>query len=190
MQTQLNSVADVIRSRRTNLRIDRDRAVDAETISELIGLAVWAPNHRLTEPWRFAVISGDGRARLGAVTADFQSEMGMTDPAKLDKTRNKFLRAPIVLLVAVESAADASHDIKVEDRDATAAAIQNVLLGATALGLGSYWGTGAVCEVAAVKAMAGFAGHAEIVAAIYLGWPIGDVPVPQREAPLVTWVAS
>jgi nitroreductase len=190
MQTQLNSVTDLIRSRRTNLRIDRDRVVDAKTISSLIDLAVWAPNHRLTEPWRFAVISGEGRNRLGTITADFQHESGMTDPAKLDKTRSKFLRAPIILLVASQPSADAPHDMVAEDRDATAAATQNILLGATALGLASYWGSGAVCESPAVKAMAGFADHAQVIAAIYLGWPIGDVPVPERQAPLVSWVAS
>lgn len=184
------AVADAIRFRRTNLRMDRDRAVPTEMLNTLMSLAVWAPNHRLTEPWRFAVFAGAARQRLGEVTAEFQERSGMSDPTKLDKTRGKFLRAPVVVLVASESDPAASSEMQAEDRDAVAAGVQNMLLGATAHRLGSYWSSGAVCQSPEVRTMAGFAEHATVVAAVYLGWPIGDVPVPNRSAPVVSWVSA
>jgi nitroreductase len=184
------AVADAIRFRRTNLRMDRERAVPTDLLNTLISLAVWAPNHRLTEPWRFAVFAGSARQHLGNVTADFQEQSGMTDPDKLEKTRGKFLRAPVVVLVASESDPAAPGEMQAEDRDAVAAGVQNMLLGATAHRLGSYWGTGAVCQSPEVRSLAGFADHATVVAAVYFGWPIGDVPVPTRSAPVVSWMSA
>jgi nitroreductase len=183
-------VRDNILARRTNLRIDRDKPVETDTITHLIELATWAPNHRMTEPWRFAVLTGTARSRLGETVAQHMIESGATDPAKLEKTRTKFLRAPVVLMVACESLVEARPDMQLEDRNATAAAVQNLLLSATASGLNSYWGTGAVCDAPQVRAMCGFAPHATVIAAIYLGHSIGDVPVPARRAPVVTWVPS
>ncbi len=178
----------LVSSRRTNLRIDRDRPVDPETITHLVRLATWAPNHRLTEPWRFAVVQGKARATLGTLTAAYQFECGMTDEAKLEKTRGKYLRAPVVLLVASASASNATAITRQEDRDAVASGVQNILLAATAVGLASYWGTGAVCDAPSVRDFGGFDESDPIVAAIYLGWPIGDVPVPSRNEAIVKWI--
>jgi nitroreductase len=72
-----------------------------------------------------------------------------------------------------------------ENRDAVAAGMQNLLLGATAVGLASYWGTGAVVEAPAVRELCGFGPADDIVGLVYLGWPIGDVPVPSRPQPLL-----
>ncbi len=181
------SLEHVIMSRRTNLRIQRDAPVDPDLLNRLMMLATWAPNHHLTEPWRFAVVSGDARATLGELTADFLIESGMTDEAKLDKTRGKYLRAPIMMLVASSSAINAKAATRLEDRDAVSSAIQNILLAATAEGLASYWGTGAICDAPAVKSFCGFDVDDTVLGAIYLGWPMGDVPVPSRRPPVITW---
>jgi nitroreductase len=185
-----SSVADTIRARRTNLRIDRDRAVDQATITELIELATWAPNHHLTEPWRFAVLTDTARSTLGETVAQHMIDHGQTEPGRLEKARSKFLRAPVILMVASDSDTAASPEVRAEDRDAVAAAVQNILLGASAAGLNSYWGSGAVCEAPKVKSLCGFTESAIIIAAIYLGHSIGDVPLPQRKAAIVRWVTS
>lgn len=177
----------VIQGRRTNLRIDRNRPLPSSVVSQLIELSTWAPNHHLTQPWAFAVVTGESLATIGQCTAAFQAEMGMTDEAKLAKTSTKYLRAPAVVMVASISSMDASSVVVAEDRDAVASAIQNLLLAATALGLATYWGTGAVCEAPSVKAMCDFPEHAVILAAIYVGWPIGEVPTPTRRPPSITW---
>jgi nitroreductase len=183
----LTTLERIIRSRRTNLRIQRDQPIADETLERLIALATWAPNHHLTEPWRFAVITNGARSTIGQLTAEFMAASGVPDEAKLDKARGKYERAPVVLMVASASATNARTATRTEDRDAVASAIQNVLLGATALGLASYWGTGAVCDAPAVKAFCGFDPDSTVLAAIYLGWPIGDVPVPNRRPAEISW---
>jgi nitroreductase len=180
----------IVRARRTNLRMDRDRPVEPVAIEALIDLATWAPNHHLTQPWRFAVITGPARSTLGELTAKYQLGHGVTDEAKLDKTRTKFLRAPAIVMVACESAGVAPAAVRLEDRDATAAAVQNLLLAATASGLASYWGSGVVCEAPQVKQLCGWEADTVVIAAIYLGYAVGEVPRPSRNPANITWVAA
>ena len=181
----LEAVSRVIVSRRTNLRIDRDRPVDRDLLDRLCGLATWAPNHKRTVPWRFAIVTGPARRHLGELTAAHLESERTTDPAALDKTRGKYERAAAVLVIAAHSAGDATDERRLEDRDAVSAGVQNVLLAATAAGLNSYWGTGAVTHVPAVKAWCGLEVDDVIVAVLYLGWPVGEVPDPGRAAPII-----
>ena len=180
----------LVRERRTNLRIDRDRGVDDDVLIELCQLASWAPNHKLTEPWRFAVVRGGARADLGRLAADYQRSLGEQDEARLEKTRGKYLRAPVLMVVSCASDAAPGSGRRAEDRDAVAAGIQNLLLGATAIGLNSYWGTGVVTSAPTVKELVGLAPEDDIIAVIYLGWPLGPVPVPERRTPVIRWLDS
>ena len=173
-------------SRRTSLRIDPDRPVDPSLVAELCRMATWAPNHHLTEPWRFAVVTGENRAELGARAAAYQAEMGETVEARLHKTRGKYLRAPISLAVACVVHPDpVTH---AEDRDAVAAGIQNILLGAAALGLASYWGSGLVTQAPQVKALCGFGPDDALIGIIYLGWPTSHMASPGRSEPQIRWM--
>lgn len=181
----LDAIAATIVQRRTNLRIDRDRPVSVDLLHRLCELGTWAPNHKRTEPWRFAVITGSARRTLGELTAAHLEATGTADEAVLDKTRGKYERAAAVLVVASHTADGAGESRQSEDRDAVAAGVQNILLAATAAGLNSYWGTGAVIGVPAVKEWCGLQPEDTIVAVIYLGWPIGDVPDPGRSEPII-----
>ncbi len=185
----LAATTALIQARRTNLRIDPDRDVDPALLTQLCALAAWAPNHHLTEPWRFAVITGEARAELGRRTANYVIARGMPDDERTAKVGVKYLRAPAMVMVGCASLADASESVRVEDRDAVASGIQNMLLAATAAGLCSFWGTGPVTDAPEVKALCGFALADIIVAALYIGWPLGDVPVPQRQAAVIHWVS-
>jgi nitroreductase len=88
-------------------------------------------------------------------------------------------------MLAVASAGDDDPLRRAENRDAVAAGVQNLLLGATAVGLASYWGTGAVTDVPEVRELCGFDPGDQLVALLYLGWPIGEVPVPPRPDPVL-----
>ena len=178
--------ATLAKGRRTNLRIDTNMPVDPLIITELCVLATWAPNHRLTEPWRFAVLTGDTRAELGARTAAYQVELGETVEARLTKTRGKYMRSPVVL--AVGCAFDEDPEVHMENRDAVSAGIQNLMLGATAIGLASYWGSGLVNHAPAVKELCGLAMQDELLGVIYLGWPTSMMASPGRSAPIIRWL--
>jgi nitroreductase len=174
----LDQLESVIEERRTNLLMDRDRPVDEDLIVRLCGLIQWAPNHKRTWPWLIAIVRGEGRARLGAASAlDLQS-LGVTDDAKLEKTRGKYLRSPVV--VAVGQKIDPNETRAGEDRDAVAAGVQNFLLGATAAGLASYWGSAADPTGVETRDVLGFESNSRISGLIYVGWPTGSVPVPDR----------
>jgi nitroreductase len=179
-----DTLADLIRSRRSNLRMDPERPVPLALVQQLCELAMWAPNHMRTNPWRFAVFTGDGRRRLGAALEAALVARGESAPDRLQKARTKYLRAHTMLVVG-----SAAHDDPVlhdENRDAVAAGVENLLLGATALGLASYWSTGEVAGVTAVKELAGFAPADQVVAVIYLGWPTAPLPAPPKEQPPIT----
>jgi nitroreductase len=156
--------------------------VPDELVDRLLRLAVWAPNHKRTFPWRFAVIEGDGRRRLGELVAAYEARIG-APLERQEKAKHKYVRAPVVILVGATHHPDPIR--RVEDRDAVAAGVQNLLLGATAAGLASHWATGTWMEDDAVKALADLEPDDELIALVYLGWPTGEVPEVERPEPAV-----
>lgn len=177
------AVDEVIRTRRTSLLMDPDDPVPVELVDLLIELATWAPNHKRTWPWRFTVITGDARLRYGEALAAVAPGLGI-GPEKVAKLRVKYARSPVVVLVWV--AVDPAPVRAKEDRDAVAAAVQNLLLAATSFGLGNYWATVPEVLVDATRRFAHVDDDQDLVALVYLGWPTGTVAAPERPAPQVT----
>ena len=175
----------VIASRRTCLRMDPELAVDPTTIGELCRLATMAPNHHRTEPWRFAVFTGEGRRTLGDLLAGELAHSG-EPPERVAKTRVKYLRAPAMVLVG--SAPGPDPVTTDENRDAVAAAVQNLLLGATARGLASFWSSVAAPRSPALLDLCGFEPGTVVIAAVYLGHPTATCPPPGRSGPRVRWI--
>lgn len=171
-----DDLAHLIRDRRTSMLVD-ERPVPVELVEALCELAQWAPNHKRTWPWRFALVDGNGRARLGEVIADAMEAYG-DPPEKVTKARGKYLRTPATLVVG--SAPGDTTDRTAENRDATAAGIQNLLLAATAQGLATYWGSCPKGANDAVVDFCGFETGTHVAALIYLGWPTTQPEAPER----------
>jgi len=175
--------SSLVRARRTNLMIDRERDVEPTVVQQLCELANWAPNHKLTWPWLFAEVRGDARLRLGSVCADVMSAQGEPG-ARVAKTRGKFSRSPVVLVVGSE-VGDSQLRTE-ENRDAVSAAVQTLLLGATALGMASFWSSCPKGANDAVASFCDFPTDTTVVAMVYLGWPT-DIPKGfDRPAPRIT----
>jgi nitroreductase len=180
----LDDIAALIRARRTSMLVDASRPVPRELVEQLCSLAVWAPNHKRTWPWRFSLVEGDARRALGDLIAD---QMALRDdpPEKVAKTRGKYLRTPATLVVG---AAPGDSPLRTaENRDATAAGIQNLMLAATAAGLATYWGSCPKGANDAVAQWCGFDDGSTVVALIYLGWASSKVSAPERPAPLISY---
>jgi nitroreductase len=181
---EMATLGRVIRSRRTSMNVDASAPVSDRLIEQLCELATWAPCHKRTWPWRFASLTGPARRRLGDTVADAMAVHG-DDTAKVTKTRTKYERTPNVLVVG--SAPGDTELRTLENRDAVAAGVEHILLGATAAGVASYWST---CPKGANDAVAGlcaFEVGTTIVAIIYLGWASDTtVAVPNRPAPTIT----
>ena len=160
--------------------VDKERQVPEDLVRELCELAQWAPNHKRTWPWRFAVAQGPARARLGQVVADAMQAHG-DPPEKVDKARTKYLRTPTNVIVG--SAPGESPLRTGENRDAVAAGIEIMLLAATQRGLASYWSS---CPKGAndpVADLCGFESGTHITGLIYLGWATSTTEAPQRPEP-------
>lgn len=174
----LETFAALVRSRRTSMVVDADRPVPAELVDHLCELATWAPNHKRTWPWRFAAFSGGARLRLGEAFVADMRERGIGDEGKRTKTLTKYARTPTVLVVGC-----AAHDHPTfhdENRDAVAAGVQNLLLGATAAGLASFWSTPPLVDSQRALELCGFEPDVRIVGVIYLGWSTNAPEAPAR----------
>lgn len=175
----------LIRTRRTTKLLDPDTPVEPKIVAGLCALATWAPNHRRTEPWRFAVFTGEGRRRLGETIADDMQRVG-THEAKVLKTRTKYLRSACVVVVGSIPGSD--EVTTAENRDAVAAGINNLLLGATAHGLATLWSSVATPTSPALLDLCGFPEETFAVGAVYLSHPSGTEPAGRRSAPLISWI--
>src|SRR5690349_14105111 len=157
-------VDDAIRTRRTH-KAYGSKPVTREVLDELFELARWAPNHHLTNPWRFRVVGPQALERL-------QDGAGPEAAAKLQ-------RAPtLVVCSAVQSGEDAIADE--EDLHATSVAAYIVLLAAHARGLVGYWRTPGVMRTPEGRAAVGLSENERFVALIYLGHPRQEQAPPDR----------
>ena len=167
-------VTEAIRERRSLGRV-KDTPVEREKIEMMLGSAVWAPNHHRTEPWKFFVLSGEGRKPLSRVLKEAarsrvdnpESEEGKK---RIEKISRKPFAAPTVIVVAL-SPSDHPKAIYIEDVCAVAAATQNMLLTAHSLGLGAIWRSGPIYNTSLVKEHFGLLDDEEILGVVFVGEP-------------------
>jgi len=137
-----------------------------------------APDHGRLQPFRFLVIEGDARMRLGELMAGaLQRREPAASGEALASERAKALRAPTLIVVAAAPRNNPKVP-EIEQIVAAGAAAQNMLLAAHALGLGGWWRTGPASYDAELKTGLGFAERDVIVAILYIGAPAA--PAPER----------
>lgn len=177
-------VIEGILTRRGIGRVVPDQLPPKSDIERMLEAATRAPNHHLTEPWRFFVLTAGAREQLGNLFAEITrqqlQETGQeADPEKLEAERRKPLRAPVVIAVACVPQ-EGPKVVLEEELQATAAAIQNMMLVAHARGLGAQWRTGPFAYHPKVKAFFGLPKEASIAGFIYVGYPDTDPPAKPR----------
>ena len=154
---------EAIRTRRTHKAYGPDPVPRGE-LDDLLELARWAPNHDLTNPWRFRVVGPESLAKL-------KEAAGPESAAKLD-------RAPTLVVASTKQNGDPVQDE--EDLAATAAAIYIVLLAAHARGLAGYWRTPAVLRTPEGRAAVGVPEDERVLALVHLGQPRQEKRPPER----------
>jgi nitroreductase len=175
------NVGEAIAARRSIKRF-ADRAVTREEIEQLLDAAVLAPNHRLTQPWRFYVLGPDARRAYGAALGARKArrvEDAAAAQLVLDKVAGEHAALPAMIVVAMTQ--DENPEIRQEDYAAVMMAVQNMTLVATGLGLGTHVKTGAVMDDPAARAAAGVPEGERIVAVLNVGEP-AEVPTPKERA--------
>lgn len=168
-------VFEAVRNRRTYKSYGPE-PLSREQLEELFEAARWAPNHKLTEPWRFRVIGPEAMERLRAVTAD-HAKAGAPDGADPELVAavalKKLSMAPTI--VAVTTVRNPDPILDVEDFSSTSVASYLLLLAATAKGYASFWRSPGVLQSVEGTAALGIGGDEEPVGLIYLGKP-GPIP--------------
>jgi nitroreductase len=159
-------------------------APDDAALERILAAGASAPDHGRLRPWRFIVIRGAARARLGEVFAEAQRRRDPAAPeAALEQERGRPLRAPLVIAVAATLDQVHAKIPEIEQILSTGAAVQNILLAAHAQGYGGKWLTGANAYDEHVKAALGLAPDHRLVAFLYLGTIQGRPPtVPHADA--------
>lgn len=160
-------VIEAIRARHTIRRFEK-RAVEREKLETLLDAAVRAPNHRLTEPWRFHVLTGAALERFGEDMAAPLRARGEGEEV-VAKFKADLLPAPAAVVVTCRT--PESERQAREDYAATCAAIQNMLLAAVGLGLGGYWRTGRLVGDGQVRHSLGIPPEEEVVGVVCFGYP-------------------
>lgn len=167
-------IFEAIRTRRSIGKVSGEE-VPQESIERILEAGTWAPNHRRTEPWRFFVLRGEGRRKLGQALAEIAlletDKTGDEERAELAaKAHEKALRAPLIIAVAVEPA-EQKGVIELEEYGAVFAAIQNMLLETHGLGLGAVWRTGEQAYHPVMSRQFGLAENGKILGFLYIGKP-------------------
>ncbi len=196
------SVFETIKKRRSIGKMS-DARPTRQQIEHLLEAATHAPNHHNVQPWRFIVLAGEARAELGGVMAaslaerlgatgaalDSEKAQDLINQALISKERHKLLRSPIVIVVVSEQPRQPKV-LAIENIEATAAAVQNILLAAEEMGLAAMWRTGDAAADPRVKRWLGVDAADHIVAFVYLGFPampkLERHPVSFKEK--TTWI--
>jgi nitroreductase len=174
---------DAIKTRRSIGKV-KEEPVPKMYIEKIIEAAIYAPNHYMTEPWRFFVMMGVGRKKLGNILEEIaRAENSSLEQEELErkaeKARNNPLRAPVIIAVGVEPS-DKKNVVEIEEFAAVHSAVQNMLLTAHNLGLGAIWRTGAVAYHNKVKNFFGLSERGSIVGFVYIGYPDMDKKTPKK----------
>jgi len=189
-QTQATSdrpLEDALQAIRTRRAVKEylDTPIPKEWIEELPDAAHWAPNHHLTHPWRFHVFTGEGRERLvsareAATRFGFEKRGEEVTEEALGFARAKCYSSPVVIIVSMVNNEDPTKDR--EDYAACWCAIENLLVAATARGLGSYPSTGDWIDHNFVGPVLGLTENERPVACIFLGY--SEQPTMAKRLPV------
>ncbi|WP_172256885.1 nitroreductase family protein [Saccharibacillus deserti] len=169
------NLSEAIRTRRSVGAV-KNEEVPREQIERILEAGTWAPNHRKTEPWRFFVLQGDGRSKLAAAMADTEAaEKGLNPSPEereelLASANKKVLRAPVIIAVGCDPV-ESPKIIPLEETLAVGSAIQNMLLEAHSLGLGTVWRSGSLCYHPLMAERFGLGANGQMLGFIYVGYP-------------------
>lgn len=182
--------SDAIRDRRSIKRFS-DRPLSRQEIETLLDAATLAPNHKLTQPWRFYVLGPEARYGYGRALGERKAKKA-PDPETGQRLRDtvagEHRALPAMIVVAVVETDD--PEARQEDYAAVMMAIQNLSLVAVELGLGTHIKTGAVMSDPAARSAAGVRDNERIVAVVNVGAP-GELALAKKREPaasFTTWL--
>jgi len=166
------TIVNIIKTRRNTKRFV-DRHVSDNEIRVLLDSAVWAPNHRNTEPWRFFVIRKNSPLRVEIVKEliDIQEEVSGNHLSEIQKQRINDEVSGYPPFIFVYSLIDEIDEITEENYGAVCCSIQNIQLVATSMGLSAGWSTGKISRLKNLNRLLGITENLKTVGILTIGEP-------------------
>ncbi len=187
------NISDVIHQRRSTKTASMNgKKIPDELLLRVLEHADWAPTHGRTEPWRFVIFSDDKVAEFGKEHAQLY-QIHTPEDKFLPTTYDKLLHNGDLCSHVVVAVMQRGHLPKIpplEEIAATAAAIQNVLLAATAEGIATFWSTGGMVFHPSFRAWLGFGENDQVMGVLYFGYS-HTTPEAKRNIPFsskLKWV--
>jgi len=170
---KFNVLQDIITSRRsTKPAALNGRKIDDQQVQQLLSLADWAPTHANTEPWRFIVYSGDAVQQFCHRHAELYRQNTPPEKfntAKYEKQQHNGDKASHLIAVYMQRGSN-PNITELEEICATAAAVQNILLGAETLGIAVLWSTGGSTLAPVMKEFLGLGQEDRMIGLLYMGY--------------------
>lgn len=186
-------VNELMRSRRsTKPRLFNGNKINDNIIWEILENSNWAPNHGLTQPWRYKVFSGSGLNKLAEFQANLYQQTTSEAEFKLEKyerMKTNILKSSHVIAICMERQKSAKI-LEIEEIEAVACSVQNMALTAAAYQICSFWGSGGVTYTQELKEFLGLGAKDKCLGYLYLGY--SDSPTTKsRRDPIkqkVEWI--
>src|SRR6478609_10777866 len=168
-------------------------AVDDAIIRQMLENANWAPTHKLTEPWRFVVFSGEGLKKLAAFQSECYKKVTTADGTFKDDRYQNLMKKPFECshIIAVGMKRDEKKGVpEIEEIGAVFCAVENMYLTATAYGIGCYLSTGGITSFEEAKEFFGLGKEDKLLGFLNIGMPKNELPERRRKAiaEKVKWV--
>lgn len=180
------NVSEAVRGRRSIKRFS-DRPVTREEIEALLAMATLAPNHRLTQPWRFYVLGPEARSAYGMALGNRKArKIEDTETARTMRENVAAEHRALPCMLVVAMVVSENPEIREEDYAAVMMAIQTLALAAVERGLGTHIKTGAVMDDPNARAAADVPEGERIVAVVNLGQPL-EAPAEKKRQPASTF---
>lgn len=169
-----------------------ERVNDA-IVKKILSNANWAPTHKLTEPWRFVVFTGDGLKKLASYQAELYKKVTSANATFKEDRYQNLLTKPMLSshIIAVGMKRDEKKSVpEIEEVGAVFCAIENMYLTATAYGVGCYLSTGGITYFEEAKEFFGLGPEDKLIGFFNLGMSRIELPAGKRK-PIedkVVWV--
>ena len=190
-----SQINDLIKSRRsTKPRLFNGDKIDDKIVWQILENANWAPNHGLTQPWKYKVFSSSGLEKLALFQASWYQKNTPKDkfkPEKYERMKTNILKSSHVIVICMERQESAKIP-EIEEIEAVACSVQNMALTAAAYEICSFWGSGGLTYTEELKEFLGLKEKDKCLGYLYLGY--SDTPTTQsRRNPIeekVEWITE
>ena len=184
MVTLIDDFNQLVRTRRsTKPRLFNGKKIDDQLVWQILENANWAPNHGLTQPWRYKVFTSDGLKKLANFQADLYQKITDQDkfkPEKYERMKTNILKSSHVIVICMERQRSGKIP-EIEEVEAIACSVQNMALTAAVYDICSFWGSGGVTYTDELKKFLGLAEKDKCLGYLYLGYSDNPTTKSRRD---------